>query len=158
MKTRSLGTKGFQVGEIGLGRWQLGADWGPSVAEAPLAILAAAVENGINFFDTANVYGSGRSEELIGRFIKACGQPVVVATKFGPWTGASNNYSEGVLRRSVDASLKRLGVDCPREFTVSPTVRSSKAECSTGCGASASGPYQTLRRQRRDRGRRASVS
>ena len=63
MKTRLLGEKGFEVGEIGLGCWQLGADWGPSVEEGTaFAILSAAVENGITFFDTANVYVSGRSE------------------------------------------------------------------------------------------------
>jgi aryl-alcohol dehydrogenase-like predicted oxidoreductase len=113
MKTRQLGEKGFEVGEIGLGCWQLGADWGPSVAEdTAFAILSAAVENGINFFDTANVYGSGRSEKLIGQFIHECGRPVVVATKFGRGEDVyPDNYSEDALRRSVDASLKRLGVD-----------------------------------------------
>ena len=113
MKTRLLGEKGFEVGEIGLGCWQLGADWGPSVEEGTaFAILSAAVENGITFFDTANVYGSGRSEKLIGQFIQECGKPVVVATKFGRGEDVyPDNYSEDVLRRSVDASLKRLGVD-----------------------------------------------
>ena len=113
MKTRLLGEKGFEVGEIGLGCWQLGADWGPSVAEdTAFAILSAAVENGINFFDTANVYGSGRSEKLIGQFIHECGRPVVVATKFGRGEDVyPDNYTEDALRRSVDASLKRLGVD-----------------------------------------------
>ena len=113
MKTRLLGEKGFEVGEIGLGCWQLGADWGPSVAEGTaVAILSAAVENGINFFDTANVYGTGRSESLIGQFIQECGKPVVVATKFGRGEDVyPDNYSEDALRRSVDASLKRLGVD-----------------------------------------------
>jgi aryl-alcohol dehydrogenase-like predicted oxidoreductase len=113
MKTRLLGEKGFEVGEIGLGCWQLGADWGPSLEEGTaFAILSAAVENGITFFDTANVYGSGRSEKLIGQFIQECGKPVVVATKFGRGEDVyPDNYSEDALRRSVDAALKRLGVD-----------------------------------------------
>lgn len=113
MRTRLLGEKGFEVGEIGLGCWQLGADWGPSVAkDTAFAILEAAVENGITFFDTANVYGSGRSEKLIGQFIHECGKSVTVATKFGRGEDVyPDNYSEEALRRSVDASLTRLGVD-----------------------------------------------
>ena len=113
MKTRLLGKNGFKVGEIGMGCWQLGADWGPSIAEGTaFAILAAAVENGVDFLDTANVYGNGRSETVIGRFMKETGKPVSVATKFGRGPDVyPDNYSEDALRRSVDASRQRLGVE-----------------------------------------------
>jgi aryl-alcohol dehydrogenase-like predicted oxidoreductase len=113
MKTRRLGKTAVEIGEIGMGCWQLGADWGaPLDKDAAFAILSAASESGITFFDTADVYGAGRSEEHIGQFIKECGKSITVATKFG--RGADvypDQYSEDRLRRSVDASLKRLGVD-----------------------------------------------
>ena len=111
MNTRRLGREGFDVGEVGLGCWQFGGDFGQMEAETALAILSRAVENGITFFDTADVYGAGRSEALIGRFLKVCRHPVAVATKFG--RGANvypGNYSAHALRESVLASRKRLGV------------------------------------------------
>jgi aryl-alcohol dehydrogenase-like predicted oxidoreductase len=113
MKTRRLGREGFETGEIGLGCWQLGGDWGRPLSEATaFAILEAAVENGVNFLDTADVYGAGRSEELVGQFIRDCGKPITVATKFGRGAGVyPESYSEEALRRAVDASRKRLGRD-----------------------------------------------
>ena len=71
MQTRTLGTGGWTIGEIGLGCWQFGGDFGPMDDHTALGILAAAVESGTDFFDTADVYGAGRSEELIGRFLKS---------------------------------------------------------------------------------------
>jgi aryl-alcohol dehydrogenase-like predicted oxidoreductase len=113
MKTRRLGKDAFNVGEIGLGCWQLGGDWGNTIdKDAAFTIMSTALENGVNFFDTANVYGSGRSEELIGQFIRESGKPIIVATKFGRGVEVyPNKYSEDILRQSVDASLQRLGVD-----------------------------------------------
>jgi len=68
MRIRQLGKDGIEVGEMGLGCWQLGGDWGAAIDEdRAFAIMAAAVEQGVSFFDTADVYGKGRSEELIGR-------------------------------------------------------------------------------------------
>ena len=112
MRTRLLGKDGVEVGEVGLGCWQFGGDWGPMREETAFAIMAAAVENGITFFDTADVYGSGRSEEVIGRFIRERGRTVTVATKFGRGPDVyPNKYSESALRHSVESSLKRLGLD-----------------------------------------------
>jgi aryl-alcohol dehydrogenase-like predicted oxidoreductase len=114
MKKRQLGNNGFQVSEIGLGCWQLGADWGNAIdKKQALKILDEAFNNGIDFFDTADVYGDGRSESLIGEFIKTSGKTIRVATKFG--RGANvfpNNYSEKALRIAVDNSRKRLNKDC----------------------------------------------
>ena len=71
MHTRTLGSTGFQTSEIGLGCWQLGGDcWGSVDDKTALEIMRLSVEGGVNFFDTADVYGAGRSEELIGRFLK----------------------------------------------------------------------------------------
>jgi aryl-alcohol dehydrogenase-like predicted oxidoreductase len=112
MKIRQLGKEGCRIGEVGLGCWQFGGDFGDMAEETAMFIMATAVENGVNFFDTANVYGAGRSEELIGRFLKQCSSPVTVATKFGRGDDVyPDNYSEGIMRRSVEGSLKRLGVD-----------------------------------------------
>jgi aryl-alcohol dehydrogenase-like predicted oxidoreductase len=110
MNTRKLGKEGYRIGEVGLGCWQFGGDFGDMQEETAFAIMDAAVENGVNFFDTANVYGAGRSEALIGRFLKTCSSPITVATKFGRGDDVyPDNYSESTLRRSVEGSLERLG-------------------------------------------------
>ncbi len=69
MNRRPFGRTGAVVGEVGLGCWQLGGDWGTVEEETAFRILETAVEMGVNFWDTANVYGGGRSETLIGRFL-----------------------------------------------------------------------------------------
>jgi aryl-alcohol dehydrogenase-like predicted oxidoreductase len=113
MKTRKLGSNGFNVSEVGLGCWQLGADWGQDMSkEAAFNILNEAVENGIDFFDTADVYGNGKSESLIGEFLKTCNTPIRVATKFGRAGNAyPDKYTKEVLKQTVEGSLERLGVD-----------------------------------------------
>ncbi len=114
MHKRSFGNTGLQVGEVGLGCWQLGGgDWGDITDAEGLAILRAAVEKGVDFFDTADVYGGGRSESLIGRFLKENKTPVFVATKLGRASdpGWPGNFSEKAVRAHTEASLKRLGVD-----------------------------------------------
>ncbi|MBD0835135.1 aldo/keto reductase [Aestuariibaculum suncheonense] len=113
MKHRNLGRNGFQVSEVGLGCWQLGADWGQDLSkEKAFEILEEAVNNGITFFDTADVYGNGKSEALIGEFLKTCETPVRVATKFGRAGNAyPDKYTKDILRQTVEGSLDRLGVD-----------------------------------------------
>ncbi len=115
MKYRPFGNTGVKVSEIGLGCWQLGgADWGDVPDEKALDILRAAVDSGVNFFDTADVYGSGRSETLIGRFLKERRKPrVFVATKLGrfPDPGLPKNISLPSFRAHTESSLKRLGVE-----------------------------------------------
>jgi aryl-alcohol dehydrogenase-like predicted oxidoreductase len=112
MNKRKLGKDGFSISEIGLGCWQFGGDFGQMEEDTAISIMATAVENRVNFFDTADVYGAGRSEELIGRFLKGCTTPVTVATKFGRSGDVyPDNYTEYSLRSSVEGSLKRLGKD-----------------------------------------------
>ncbi len=84
MEQRILGRTGRPVSVIGLGTWQLGADWGAVSDHDAMAVLHAAVESGVTFLDTADVYGDGRSERIIGRFIAGnAGGGVTVATKMG---------------------------------------------------------------------------
>ena len=98
---------------VGLGTWQLGADWGDVSEADALAVLDAAAEAGVTFFDTADVYGDGRSERLIGRFLaERPDTPVTVATKMGrrvPQDPAE--YTEKAFRGWVDRSRSNLGVD-----------------------------------------------
>ena len=113
MNKRTLGRTGISVGEIGLGTWQLGGDWGEVSDAAALATLRAAVEAGTDFFDTADVYGAGRSEQLIGRFLRESRATVRVATKLGRFgePGWPENFTRAVVRRHTEASLQRLGVE-----------------------------------------------
>ena len=84
MEERVLGKTGRAVSVIGLGTWQLGADWGEVSDADALATLEAAVQAGVTFLDTADVYGDGRSEQLIGRFLADHpGLRMTVATKMG---------------------------------------------------------------------------
>jgi aryl-alcohol dehydrogenase-like predicted oxidoreductase len=113
MKTRAFGQTGRTVGEVGLGTWQLGANWGNVSDADALATLRAAWEAGSTFFDTADVYGMGRSETLIGRFLRETGAKPYVATKLGRFSppGWPENFSRAGVRQHTEASLRRLGVE-----------------------------------------------
>lgn len=113
MKQRILGKKSINVSEIGLGCWQLGGDWGDALSEQrAFEILQTALDQGITIFDTADVYGGGRSEEIIGKFLSRSDKTVKVLTKYGRGAGIyPDNYSEKSLREGVEGSLRRLGVD-----------------------------------------------
>jgi len=109
MKTRRLGKTGYDVSEIGLGCWQLGGDFGPVGDDTASAILDAANQAGVTFWDTADVYGGGLSESRIGAHEKAAG--VRVATKLGRGSGLfPDNYSKDGIRASLEGSARRLGV------------------------------------------------
>ena len=111
MNYRSLGNT--KVSEIGLGTWQLGADWGEVDDATAEKVLATAIDNGVNFFDTADCYGEGLSEARIGRFIKTLSSEVMVATKIGrfPQPGGSDNFSMKQFRQHTENSIQRLGVE-----------------------------------------------
>ncbi len=98
---------------VGLGTWQLGADWGEVSESDALAVLEAAVESGVSFFDTADGYGDGRSEQLIGRFVGD--HPdlgLTVATKIGRRVAqVPENYNYANFRSWVDRSRRNLGTD-----------------------------------------------
>lgn len=114
MHQREFGATGIAASEVGLGCWQIGGgDWGDVSDEQALETLHAAVDSGVNFLDTADVYGLGRSETLVGRFLKECSEPVFVATKMGrfPDPGWPGNFTLDAFRRHTEASLQRLGVE-----------------------------------------------
>ncbi len=104
-----------RVSEIGLGCWQLGgSDWGDLPEADALAVLRAAADTGVTFLDTADVYGLGRSEELVGKFLKDAGRDrFFVATKLGrfPQPGWPANFTPAAIRAHTEASLRRLGID-----------------------------------------------
>ncbi len=108
MKTRRLGKTGYEVTEIGLGCWQLGGEFGPIGDEDASTILATAARCGINFWDTADVYGNGLSEHRIGTFY---GKPedLVVATKVGRSSALyPDKYTKAGVRECLEASAHRL--------------------------------------------------
>ena len=104
----------WQVSEIGLGTWQLGADWGNVDDAMAEKVLRTAVNSGVTFFDTADCYGEGLSEKRLGKFLKSCSKKVTIATKLGrfPQPGGLDNFSLQQFRQHTEGSLKRLGVEC----------------------------------------------
>ena len=113
MEQRILGRTGRPVSVVGLGTWQLGADWGNVSEAGAMAVLRAAVESGVTFFDTADVYGDGRSERVIGRFLAGnAGQGVTVATKMGRRVEQkAEYYTLENFRAWTDRSRVNLGTD-----------------------------------------------
>ena len=111
MHSRTAARLGRPVSVIGLGTWQLGADWGDVSETDARAILEASVESGVTLFDTADVYGDGRSEQIIGGFIRDH-PDVFVATKMGRRSPqVPENYSMANFRAWTDRSRANLGVD-----------------------------------------------
>lgn len=114
MKSRMFGHTGIACSEMGLGCWQLGGDcWGDLDEARALEILRISADGGVTFFDTADVYGAGRSESLIGKFLKTRKEKILVATKLGrgPEPGWPENGTREVMIRHTEASLRRLGVE-----------------------------------------------
>jgi aryl-alcohol dehydrogenase-like predicted oxidoreductase len=114
MQYRKLGKTGFEISRISLGTWQVGGKWGTEFDHSNAdRILYKAVDLGVNFIDTADVYGDGESEKAIGRLLKNRSERIYVATKCGrrlnPHT--SDAYTPDVLRKFVEDSLKNLQVD-----------------------------------------------
>ena len=133
MKYRILGKTGFKISEVSLGTWQLGGRWGEKYDEKTAeSILNEAVDNGINFFDTADVYNNGQSEISIGKFIKKINKRIYVATKSGRKLNPHNDkgYNKKNISGFINDSLKRMDVEtidllqlhCP------PTETYSRAE------------------------------
>lgn len=132
MKQRALGRTGWNVSEISFGAWAIGGTWGPVDDAESLRALNTAIDLGVNFIDTADVYGDGRSERLIAQLKRDRKEQIIVATKAGrrlsPHT--ADGYNKKNLAAFVERSLKNLGTDsldllqlhCP------PTVVYSRPE------------------------------
>ena len=113
MKTRTLGNTGFNISEVGLGCWQLGGDFGPIDHPTVEDILSAALDSGINFFDTADVYGDGASERFVGEHFAQANPKPIIATKYGRAGGTyPDGYSLTDLRDSLKRAQDRLQTDC----------------------------------------------
>ncbi|NNC81628.1 MAG: aldo/keto reductase [Acidimicrobiales bacterium] len=112
MKMRTLGKSGYLVSEVGIGCWQLGGDFGPVEDERATEILAAADDAGITFWDTADVYGGGLSEQRIGDYVAGHRGERVVVTKVGRNAELyPDGYTKAKVRESLVGSLERLGGD-----------------------------------------------
>jgi aryl-alcohol dehydrogenase-like predicted oxidoreductase len=113
MEQRTFGPTGRKVGIVGLGAWQLGADWGDVPESDAIAALEAALAAGVTFIDTADVYGDGRSERLIGRVLAAhTGERPFVATKMGRRVPlVHSEYTGARFREWTDRSRENLGVE-----------------------------------------------
>ena len=115
MEKRKLGKQGLEVSALGLGCMGMSQFYGPRDDKESVATLERAVEIGINFFDTADVYGVGHNEELVGKALKTYRDRVIIATKFAnqvlPDGKRAINGRPEYVRSACDASLKRLGID-----------------------------------------------
>jgi len=116
MKTRRLGGEGLEVSAVGLGCMGMSEFYGPSEDAASIGVLHHAIDLGVTFWDTADMYGTGRNEQLVGRALEGRRDEVVLATKFAIQRGPDGSVV-GVsgrpeyVRTACDASLQRLGVD-----------------------------------------------
>jgi aryl-alcohol dehydrogenase-like predicted oxidoreductase len=116
MQTRELGRSGLEVSALGLGCMGMSEFYGPSDETEAVRVIHRAIDLGINFLDTADIYGSGRNEALIGRAIAGRRDGIVLATKFGVVRGADGSFiglngSADYVRAACEASLRRLGTD-----------------------------------------------
>ncbi|WP_024459769.1 aldo/keto reductase [Marinimicrobium sp. LS-A18] len=112
MQTRKLGNSELVLSEVGLGCWQLGGDFGPITADTVEAILQTALDEGITFFDTADVYGGGASETYLGQHLANRNPKPVIATKYGRGDGAyPDGYSLTHMQDSVKRAQDRLKTD-----------------------------------------------
>jgi len=114
MNYRRLGKTNFNISEISLGTWQVGGVWGSGFDDKSAEkIINEAIDQGINFIDTADVYESGKSEAAVGRVVRSRREEVFVATKCGRQINPhiSENYSTKVLRKFVEDSLRNSGLE-----------------------------------------------
>ncbi|MFD1631175.1 aldo/keto reductase [Pseudopedobacter beijingensis] len=114
MNYRLLGKTGFNISEVSLGTWQVGGKWGEQFNHTNAErILNSAIDNGINFIDTADVYGDGESEKAVGKVIKSRSEEIFVATKCGRKLSPHINesYTVEALRKYVEDSLRNMQLD-----------------------------------------------
>ena len=114
MKYRKFSDLGWDVSEIGQGCWQIGGSWGDVSEHDAREVLKKALDKGVNFFDTADMYGDGRSEKFLGELIKSTSEEIFVTTKSGRrWRpNYPKGYKQEFIEEFIDRSLVNLGVDC----------------------------------------------
>ena len=113
MQYRELGRTGYKVSAISYGAWAIGGEWGPVEDSESLATLQRAVDLGVNFFDTADVYGDGRSEQLLAKLKRLRHEPIIIATKAGRRLNphVASGYNRENLTAFVERSLKNLEME-----------------------------------------------
>ena len=113
MRYRTFGRTGWNVSEIGFGAWAIGADWGHVSETDALTALHESIDLGVNFIDTADVYGDGRSERLIAQVLKERSEKIYVATKSGRRLNphVSEGYNRQNLTAFIERSLRNLDVE-----------------------------------------------
>lgn len=113
MQYRRLGSTGYEVSAISFGAWAIGGSWGTVQDDESLAALHAAIDNGVNFIDTADVYGDGRSEKLIAQVLKDRPEEIIVATKAGRRLNphVAEGYNRENLTAFIERSLQNLDVE-----------------------------------------------
>jgi aryl-alcohol dehydrogenase-like predicted oxidoreductase len=138
MRTTTLGKSGLQVSRIAFGTWQLGGDWGSFDEDAAVSAIRHARELGVNFFDTAQAYGFGKSEALLGKALRdeltRDRDSLVIATKGGinPGGDRPRDASREYLRKGVEESLRHLGLDHIDLYQIHwPDVDTSAEETAT---------------------------
>ena len=115
MNFRKLGKTNFEISEIALGTWQVGGKWGSAFDNDNAdKILNTAIDHGVNFIDTADVYSDKASEKAVGNFIKSRSERIYLATKCGRQINPHNNqgYTVTALRKFVEGSLSNTGLEC----------------------------------------------
>ncbi|HRL14649.1 MAG TPA: aldo/keto reductase, partial [Aggregatilineales bacterium] len=114
MQYREFGRTGWQVSDVSFGAWAIGASWGEVDDRDSLAALHRALDQGVNFIDTADVYGDGHSERLISRLRKERSEKFYVATKAGRRLNphVADGYNAHNLNTFIERSLKNLDTDC----------------------------------------------
>ena len=114
MKYRKFSDLGWNVSEIGIGCWAIGSEWGEVSEVDARQVLRTSLDKGVNFFDTADVYGDGRSEKFVGELIKSTSEKIFVATKSGRRLNPHNaqGYNLKNIEGFIDRSLVNLGIDC----------------------------------------------
>ncbi len=112
MNYRNLGRTGWKVSEISFGAWAIGGSWGTVSDEESLAALRQAIDSGVNFLDTADVYGDGRSERLCGQIKRERKEEVIIATKAGRRLNPHTPEGYLTLTPFIERSLTNLGTDC----------------------------------------------
>ena len=114
MQYRKFSDLGWNVSEIGIGCWAIGSEWGEVSEVDAREVLSTSLDKGVNFFDTADVYGDGRSEKFVGELIKSTSEKIFVATKSGRRLNPHNaqGYNLKNIEEFIDRSLCNLGIEC----------------------------------------------
>ena len=115
MKYRKFSDLGWDVSEVGLGCWQIGWCWGDVTERDARELLKKSLDEGINFFDTSDTYGDGRSEKFLSEIIKSTSEKIYVTTKLGRRIRGTNypkGYKQEPMEEFIDRSLMNLGIEC----------------------------------------------